>query len=161
MKVRLAEIRDLEIILSIYEKARQFMRANGNPSQWHSGHPKEELLLADIQKQDLYVIYEKDKIYGVFALIYGVDPTYRKIYDGAWLNDNDYATIHRIASSGEKAGILTCAIDYAKSKINNVRIDTHQNNLIMQHLILKNQFQYCGIIKLADGDKRLAYHFEK
>ena len=35
--------------------------------------------------------------------------------------------------------------------------DTHRDNTIMQHLITKHGFTYCGIILLANGDERLAY----
>ncbi len=35
--------------------------------------------------------------------------------------------------------------------------DTHRDNHIMQHNILKHGFQYCGVILLANGDERLAY----
>ena len=36
-------------------------------------------------------------------------------------------------------------------------IDTHRDNKIMQHNILKHGFTYCGIIYLLSGDERLAY----
>ena len=39
----------------------------------------------------------------------------------------------------------------------NIRIDTHLDNRIMQHVIKKYGFTYCGIIYLASGDERLAY----
>lgn len=39
----------------------------------------------------------------------------------------------------------------------NIRIDTHRDNRIMQHNILKYGFSYCGIIYLLSGDERLAY----
>ena len=34
----------------------------------------------------------------------------------------------------------------------NIRIDTHRDNKIMQHNILKQGFTYCGIIYLQSGD---------
>ena len=33
-------------------------------------------------------------------MIYGKDPTYDVIDQGAWLNEEPYATIHRLVSSG-------------------------------------------------------------
>ncbi len=39
----------------------------------------------------------------------------------------------------------------------NIRIDTHRDNKIMQHNILKHGFTYCGIIYLLSGYERLAY----
>ena len=48
-------------------------------------------------------------------------------------------------------------MDYAFSVDGNIRIDTHKDNSIMQHNILKHGFSYCGIIYLLSGDERLAY----
>ena len=33
-----------------------------------------------------------------------------------------------------------------------IRIDTHSDNKIMQHNIVKHGFTYCGIIHLLSGD---------
>ena len=38
-----------------------------------------------------------------------------------------------------------------------LRIDTHRNNLPMQHVLGKLGFETCGIIHLADGDERIAF----
>ena len=48
-------------------------------------------------------------------------------------------------------------MDFCFSHDANIRIDTHKDNLIMQHNIEKHGFTYCGIIYLASGDKRMAY----
>ena len=39
----------------------------------------------------------------------------------------------------------------------NLRADTHRDNRIMQHILQKHGFRYCGIIYLLNGDERLAY----
>ena len=39
----------------------------------------------------------------------------------------------------------------------NLRIDTHEDNRIMQHLLEKNGFIYCGEITVEDGTSRMAY----
>ncbi|MBU0278574.1 MULTISPECIES: GNAT family N-acetyltransferase [unclassified Gemella] len=158
MKVRKARMEDLEEVLLIYSIARNFMIANNNPQQWRNNHPKKELLVDDIKKGQLYVVGDEKNIYGVFALIFGMDETYNYI-EGNWLNDNDYAAIHRIASRGSKKGIFDFAISYCKRQISDLRIDTHEDNLLMQRLITKNNFQYCGIIYVEDGSARLAYHY--
>ena len=31
-------------ILEIYEKARKFMKENGNPTQWEEGYPSREIV---------------------------------------------------------------------------------------------------------------------
>ena len=41
--------------------------------------------------------------------------------------------------------------------INSIRIDTHEENLPMQNLLKKNNYEYCGIIYLEDKSERLAF----
>ena len=48
-------------------------------------------------------------------------------------------------------------MDWCVSIDRNLRIDTHRDNSIMRHNILKYGFRYCGIIFLESGDERLAY----
>lgn len=155
MKIRLANTGDLKSIEQIYENARQFMRSTGNFTQWGNGYPNVEIILADIEQKCLYVV-EDEAIQAVFTLILGVDPTYLEIV-GAWLNDEPYATLHRIASKGTQKGLFKLIIDFSWSICPNLRIDTHQNNAPMRHLIEKNGFEYCGIIIVGDGTPRLAY----
>ena len=38
-----------------------------------------------------------------------------------------------------------------------MRIDTHEENKGMQKLIAQIGYDYCGVILLENGDKRLAY----
>ena len=95
-------------------------------------------------------------IVAYFALLPSPEPTYDYI-DGAWLTDEPYGVIHRMASYPEVHGIFSTIIDYAASRYTHLRIDTHRDNRIMQHLIEKHGFTYCGIIWLEDGTERLAY----
>jgi RimJ/RimL family protein N-acetyltransferase len=50
-------------------------------------------------------------------------------------------------------------LQFCLAHTGNIRIDTHRDNTIMQHLLSKYGFQYCGIIYLANGDERLAYQY--
>ena len=45
----------------------------------------------------------------------------------------------------------------ALSKCPNLRIDTHQDNKVMQHVVEKHGFTRRGIIYIADGSPRIAY----
>lgn len=65
--IRLATENDLKRILSIYEYAREFMKNNGNESQWKNNFPPKELIVQDIEKRQLYVYVEDNNIHGVFA----------------------------------------------------------------------------------------------
>ena len=155
--IRLAQEKDLDNIQEIYAYARKFMAEHGNPTQWGQTRPTEETLRKDIEKEQLYVIEEENRLRGVFALIIGEDPTYRNIEQGCWRDDSTYGTIHRIASAPEVHGIMAQVLSFAWGKIQHLRIDTHENNQVMQHLILKNGFEKCGIIYVDDGSPRVAF----
>lgn len=153
--IRKAKSDELPRILEIYAYARQFMRETGNPTQWKDGTPAENTLCCDIAAGQLYVL-EQNGLHAVFALIPGNDPTYAEI-DGAWLSQEPYATLHRVASDGTQHGIMDCVVAFSKARYPHLRIDTHRDNKIMQHLIVKNGFVYCGVINTDDGTPRLAY----
>ena len=159
--IRLAVTRDLDDILRVYDKARAFMRASGNMLQWVNGYPQRDLLEADIEKGQLFVIEEDGKLHGVFDFILGDDPTYAYIEDGKWPNSKPYGTIHRIGTDGTIHGAVQRARDYALQFTDEVRADTHADNNPMQHTLTKNGFVRCGIIYLENGDPRIAYQYSK
>jgi len=154
--VRKAMDADLARIKEIYAGARRFMAETGNPNQWKNHHPPISQLEEDIRSGDLYVITERERIHGVFYFYIGEDPTYHYIEDGAWRSESQYGTIHRIAGDGS-GGILRTAVDFAKGKIPHLRIDTHEDNKIMQSAVAKQGFRRSGIIYIADGSPRIAY----
>ncbi len=155
--IRKATNKDLDEILRIYATAREFMKATGNPTQWGDNFPPRDMLADDIKDGNLYVAEENGCICAVFAFIMGDDPTYSYIEDGGWISDKPYAAIHRVASDGSCHGILKRVVEYASSKISHLRIDTHMDNKVMQHLIEKCGFKKCGIIYVEDGSPRIAY----
>ena len=145
MIIREARIEDIERILEIYDIAKAFMRRTGNPNQWNSSYPDSNTLEQDIHKHQLFVMEEYSIIHSVFAFIIGDDPTYKDI-EGAWLDDSTYGTIHRIASDGTMHQVFA-----------HLRADTHEDNKVMQKVILRNGFKETGIIYIADGTPRIAY----
>ena len=157
LTIRTAQTADLPALLDIYAHARTFMRESGNASQWGDNLPPKDLLEADIVQQQLFAVTDGDAVHGVFALVPGDDPTYRVIQDGAWLSDTPYAAIHRVASDGAVRGIFDAVIAFCRERQPHLRIDTHANNHVMQHLILKKGFSFCGTIFVADGTPRLAF----
>lgn len=155
--IRQATPSDLSRILDIYAYARRFMAEHGNPTQWGNGRPTQADITAHIDRNELFVLEEDGHIHGVFAFILGDDPTYRVIEDGCWLSAAPYGTIHAVASDGSIHGLLAQIVAYCQQTIHHLRIDTHPDNLIMQHVILKNGFTKCGVIHVADGSPRFAY----
>ena len=154
--IRPGKANDFNRVMEIYSFARNFMKNTGNPNQWGNNFPPEDLIREDIACERLFVFDENGVIHGSFAFILGNDPTYAHI-DGAWLSDAPYGTIHRIAGDGDRSGILTEAVDFCRQRISHLRIDTHEDNKIMQHLIEKNGFRQCGVIYIEDGTPRIAY----
>ncbi|WMJ76804.1 MULTISPECIES: N-acetyltransferase [unclassified Sedimentibacter] len=159
--IRLAKYEDLDKIMGVYAIARRYMEDNGNPTQWGDSYPALEMLKDDIEKKHLFVYIENNEIHGAFAFIIGSDESYVYIENGSWKNDDPYGTIHRIASDGKVKGIFSRCLDYCKELIHNLRIDTHENNSTMRHLIEKNGFEKCGIIYVKDGSPRIAYQYTR
>ena len=156
--IRKATAADLPEILRIYAAARAYMKASGNPTQWGDHHPAQPLLEEDIRLGRLYV-EEDGGLHGVFALLFGDDPTYAVIEGGSWLSDAPYATIHRIAADGQRPGFFPRAVRYCLGLCGNLRIDTHADNRIMQRLIARSGFTKCGTVYMEDNTPRIAYQW--
>ena len=156
--VRIAKREDLARVHFIYMRAREFMKETGNPTQWGDAYPSEELIEEDLANKRLCVIEDSDtsEIHGVFAFFASGDAIYNNI-EGTWLNDLPHSAIHRVASSGERRGILAACVEFCLSQSKNLKIDTHPDNKIMQYQLQKAGFSLCGTITMPDGSPRLAY----
>lgn len=161
MKIRLTKIEDLPEIMVIYDLARQFMKDQGNPTQWDGGYPSHDLIEDDIATGQSFVVEKAGQIVGTFAFIIGEDPTYQIIEKGNWRFTESYGTIHRIASNGQIRGLSRQVFDFCLQQIAYLRIDTHADNKSMQAAILNYGFKECGIIYVADGSPRLAYDYHR
>ena len=161
MEIRKSTERDFERMLDIYEHARAFMAATGNPNQWGPNHwPPEALLRQDIAEGHSYVCEHEGRVVGTFFYIQGkdVEPTYARIDDGAWRDDSPYGVVHRIASDGSVKGTGAACINWAFEQCGHLRIDTHTDNAVMQRLLQKLGFVRCGIIYVhEDNDPRIAF----
>lgn len=156
--IREARQGDMAEIIKVMDAAKKVMRQSGNLYQWGEGYPSEAVITADMKRNGGFVIEDDNKIVGYFAFLPSPEPTYDKIYEGKWIDDaQPYHVVHRIASYPQVHGIFSSIMDFCFSYDTNIRIDTHRDNTIMQHNILKQGFTYCGIIYLLSGDERLAY----
>ncbi|MCR4772849.1 MAG: GNAT family N-acetyltransferase [Prevotella sp.] len=156
MDIRKATEADIPEIMLIIDEARETMRSIGNEKQWPKGSPSEAKIRSDIEADGGYIITDNQPM-GYFAFLSGEDPTYAHIYNGQWLNDKSYYVIHRIAGRAGAHGLFAAILSFCSAITDNIRIDTHRDNLIVQHLLEKNGFQRCGIIYVADGTERIAY----
>ena len=154
--VRQAEEKDLVRIAEIYDHARVFMRSYGNNDQWPTAqYPALWSAELDLKDGILYVTENEEGISGTFVLVPGPDPTYHVIENGAWRSDTPYGAVHRVASLG--GGTLAAALEFAKTKYDHIRMDTHRDNAPMRHLLEKAGFSYRGTIYVEDGTPRMAF----
>ena len=156
--IRTATEEDITAIMDIIGEARMTMVENGNATQWPEGYPSATTITGDIKSGAGRIICEDKVSVAYFAFKPSPDPTYLTIYDGKWIdNERPYHVIHRIAARRGTHGIIRQVFDYCFTQTDNIRIDTHRDNTIMQHLLRKYGFAYCGIIHLSNGEERLAY----
>lgn len=161
MRIRKITPSDVSSAEKIYEAARAFMRAAGNPDQWQNGYPGKKEILEDMAEGRSYVCEESGEVVAVFYFGEGPDPTYDKIYGGEWLNDEPYSVIHRIAVKYHGRGIVDFCFSECSRLADNLRIDTHKDNIPMQRVLKRAGFSECGTIYLKSGAPRIAFHKTK
>lgn len=163
MEFRRSKKEDIHKIMYIIKEAKEYLKEN-NIDQWQDGYPTEGTILDDIKSNESYIAVENDVVIGTVAISFRGEKTYEKIYEGSWLSKEAYVVIHRIAVTRELKGRgIACNIIKEIEKIalkNNmysIKIDTHEENNVMQNLLVKNNFKYCGVIYLIDKSKRIAF----
>lgn len=78
--------------------------------------------------------------------------------EGAWLDNNPYGVVHRLASDGSEKGIGSFCLNWAYEQSGHLRIDTHGDNKVIQNMAEKLGFIRCGTIYVEEDDyPRLAY----
>lgn len=163
MSIRRATEADVPRMMEIFEGARAFQVATGNPRQWEPRKwPPEELLRQDIAAGKSYVCELDGRVVATFFYDFGedVEPTYAQVEGGSWRDPSPYGVVHRIASDRSTKGIGRFCIQWAYDQCGHLRMDTHGDNKVMQHLLTSMGFDYRGIIYVVeDNDPRLAYEW--
>lgn len=157
LTIRPAVPGDLPALREIFAAAKRFMRAHGNLHQWDGPYPEDALLLGQIAQGVCFLVEAAGEPVGTFCCLPSPEPTYAEI-DGAWPEDGPYYVIHRLAANGKARGVAAACFGFCAARGLPLRIDTHRDNTVMQALLAKNGFAYCGVIRLADGAERLAYY---
>lgn len=152
-------------MMQIVSDAQSYLSSLGI-DQWQNGYPNEAVLLNDISNTESYCVSDEEgQIMGMTMFTTRPEPTYNSI-DGNWLTSDDavYGVIHRLAVSNRfrshgvaKFIFEQCEEQLRVNKVPSMRIDTHEENKGMQKLIGQLGYEYCGVIVLESGDKRLAY----
>lgn len=143
----------------IFESARRYMVASGNPTQWGTSSPRPESVAEDIRRGESYVVTCEGRPVATFALVSAPDPHYSVITDGPGWEDCEgpYMTLHRVASDGTVSGLMQRIIAWAATWSDHLRIDTHADNATMLRHIERAGFRFCGIVLMDDGSPRRAF----
>ena len=162
MLIRKATTADVPAADEIYGKAKAFMRANGNPDQWNGVYPNGDDVLSGVADGTSFVCEDNGEVVATFYFKTDADePTYHRIDNGSWKSDAPYGVIHRIAVAKQGSNIMSHCVEFCRKISDNIKIDTHRDNIPMQKALLKRGFRYCGIIHLENGEERLAYQYKK
>ncbi|MBM6675214.1 N-acetyltransferase [Olsenella uli] len=158
-EIRLATAGDLGAVCAIYEAARTFMQTHGNPTQWPGDYPGLVDAEKDLAAGALWVLDEGSGPVAVMSVLPGPDPTYGVIEGEPWLNDDPYWVMHRLAVAESGRGAGTRMLSWLCARHDNVRADTHADNVPMRRTLEKCGFVRRGTIWVEDGTPRVAYHF--
>lgn len=177
--MRYATTADIEQILAITDSARRFQRHCGF-RQWEDGYPAYENIAADIAAQGAYIfenegtsakaaditiegsnIVERENIVAYAYLTEG-DAEYNRL-SRIWHYPGPYGVIHRLAiapgfrGQGLAAQILAMSEAHlAAQGIRAMRIDTGQDNIVMQRILSRADYTCRGLHHFTWGP-RLAY----
>lgn len=159
MEIRLAYPNEADEIMKIIEEARSFLKRSGS-DQWQGKYPELRDILNDILLGQAWVAVIDGEIVAYTAVIKGQEEAYEAIFDGKWRHANpQYTVFHRIAVAQNKSD-QKIAQTFLQGLIEGLpgvdfRCDTHAKNSIMQHILEKLGYIYCG--KVMIGGERLAY----
>jgi len=157
---------DAHIIMHLIDMSKETLRMDNIP-QWQDGNPNRSSILKDIESNIGYLLIYDGDIAGYAALMEEPDANYSTIYHGKWNKPKlPYLSIHRVAIHPQYKGLglgrylFSGLITLAYSKgYHQLRIDTHQKNQRMQHIIQQFSFEYAGdvFVDSSENGKRLAY----
>lgn len=154
---------DIDNVMVVIKQAQDYFKEQGI-NQWQNNYPNSDTINNDIVNGHSYVLLKDDNIVATVAVSFDGESTYNNIYEGKWITNDKYAVIHRIAVDNTYKGLgLSSEIikkieELCLSKdVHSIKVDTHKENLPMQKVFKKNNFEYCGIIYLLDGNERIAF----
>lgn len=162
---------DLPLILQFITEAQQHLKDQGI-DQWQDGYPNEAGIRADIAANIGYLAVLTPaegsaagaaKKIGYLCIDFGGEPAYDVITDGQWHTAAPYAVVHRMTigdaykGKGLARSVFALVDAFCRTQgVQNFRIDTHPDNVKMQHLLTQHGFALCGTVIYASGI-RLAY----
>ena len=157
---------DVDMVMTLVADAQDWFRKQGI-DQWQDGYPTRQIIEADIENGYNYIVEYKGVEIATFAVAFDGEPTYDTIERGEWLNNNDYAVVHRImvADTMRRKGVAREILAFVERLceergVRDIRIDTHRDNRAMLAMLKKLGYRRCGTIMLTSGALREALHKE-
>lgn len=152
-----------DIAMDIIVQGRSYLKSQGI-DQWQNGYPDNNSIQLDIDTEKGYFLTNGKDVFAYLCMDFDGEPAYDDI-KGHWLTGPDavYMVIHRLAFNEQFRGkglsltVFDLAEQVCQEKgIHSIRVDTDGDNKIMQHIMNKAGFTYCGTICFAGSDK-IAY----
>lgn len=160
LDIRATSEADLPIIRTTFDKAKSYMRLQGNTAQWSGKYPDDDAVREDMRRGWSYVVEHCGEVVGTFCLMSTPEPTYSQLPPEKIRLP--YSTLHRVASNGKVAGVTEAAVKYALSQgWEAVCIDTHTDNRAMLRAIKALRMKKIGVVKLADATDRTVFMLQR
>ena len=148
--IRRAKISEIPDILTITQACAKKMQEKGI-FQWNEHYPSKEAFIQDIERNELFVIEEKDTVQGTIVISTLMDEEYKPIQ---WLTPNGNSTyIHRLSVDPELQGkglaqeMMDFAENFSREKgFVSVRLDTFSQNKRNQRFYEQRGYQKLGDI---------------
>ena len=142
----------------LIEQAKVFLRENG-VDQWQTGYPNEGAIAGDLQRGEGYVMEAEGQVRGYACISFAGEPCYNDL-EGKWLSDLPYGVVHRMAiddvckGKGAAPAFFRFAEELCKERdISSIRVDTDADNRMMQRVLEKQGFTYCGTVCFDNSEK--------
>ena len=104
MEFRKSVEADMDSIMKIIRQAQAYFKEKGI-NQWQDNYPNIRVISYDMAMGNSYVLLKDNEVVATVAVSFNGEKTYEVIYDGAWISNNEYAVIHRIAVDNNYKGL--------------------------------------------------------
>lgn len=155
---RKATEKDLQTATALIEQAKVFLWENG-VDQWQTGYPNEGAIAGDLQRGEGYVMEAEGQVRGYACICFTGEPCYNDL-EGKWLSDLPYGVVHRMAiddvckGKGAAPAFFRFAEELCRERdISSIRVDTDGDNRMMQRVLEKQGFTYCGTVCFDNSEK--------
>ena len=166
-----ATVDDVPAIVATLEAGRALLAADGI-DQWQDGTgPDVDLVTSDVARGWGRVFLIGGQVAATAALIDEPEPAYDQVVEGAWQVRGDaaapYATIHRVAVAPAFRGMHVAQRFYARlieearaRGFAEIRVDTHADNVRMQHVIASAGFTRACTVLIGNNPKDLRWAYQ-